>query len=266
MTEKCKPEFVRRGRIQVRGTMPQKLYRDLREAVGQVRGLLEDLHAMGVDELPLPPGNETLPVCPAIGEKCQDGPSENSSCRPETLEEIRADLGDCRRCTLGKSRHQLVFGGGNPDARLVFVGEAPGREEDFQGIPFVGEAGRLLDRMLFAMGLRREDVYICNVQKCRPPGNRDPEPEEIVACEPFLKRQLAAIRPRVIVTLGRFAAQTLLRESTPISRLRGRWREYGGIPLMATYHPAYLLRHPAAKRDVWEDLKQVMMRLRDSEE
>jgi DNA polymerase len=243
--------------------MPRKLYRDVCEVVGQVRALLEELHVLGVDELPLLPEDETRPACPAVPESCREA---DSDCRPETLEEIRLDLGDCQRCALAKSRHQLVFGGGNSEARLVFVGEAPGREEDRQGIPFVGEAGRLLDRMLFAMGLRREDVYICNVQKCRPPGNRDPQPEEIAACEPFLRRQLASIRPRVIVALGRFAAQTLLRENTPVSRLRGCWREYDGMPLMATYHPAYLLRNPTAKRDVWNDLKQVMIRLRDSEE
>ena len=159
----------------------------------------------------------------------------------------------------------MVFGVGNPRARVVFVGEAPGREEDEKGEPFVGEAGRLLDRILFAMGLTREEVYICNVEKCRPPGNRDPSPEEIAACEPFLKRQLAAIRPQLIVTLGRFAAQTLLREATPIGRLRGCWREYQGIPLMPTYHPAFLLRNPSGKREVWEDMKQVMARLREGQ-
>ena len=147
----------------------------------------------------------------------------------------------------------------------MFVGEAPGREEDEKGEPFVGEAGRLLDRILFAMGMRREDVYICNVEKCRPPGNRDPKPEEIEACEPYLKRQLAAIRPRIIVTLGRFAAQTLLRDDTPIGRLRGTWRQYEGIPLMPTYHPAFLLRNPSSKREAWEDMKQVVRRLREEE-
>ena len=154
----------------------------------------------------------------------------------------------------------MVFGGGNPQAELVFVGEAPGREEDKQGLPFVGEAGQLFERILLAMKLHRDDVYICNVIKCRPPGNRDPKPEEIEACEPFLKRQLAVIRPRVLVTLGKFAAQTLLRERTPISRLRGHWREYEGIPLMPTFHPAFLLRNPAAKKEVWIDMKQVMQK------
>jgi len=242
--------------------MPQKLYRDLCEAAGQVRGLLENLHLLGVRELPCPKDNVPPPVCPT-GSDAADLVS--GICRSETLEEIRTDLGDCCRCLLSQGREHIVFGCGNEKARVVFVGEAPGREEDKQGVPFVGEAGRLLDRMLFAMGLCREDVYICNVQKCRPPGNRDPQPDEIAACKPFLARQLAAIRPRVIVTLGRFAAQVLLNEEEAISRLRGQWYAYEGIPLMPTYHPAYLLRNPASKREVWEDLKLVMSRLRDSD-
>jgi uracil-DNA glycosylase family 4 len=236
--------------------MADKLHKDLLDTVGQVRSLLEDFQRLGIVDLALPPEAEPLPVC-LPGESGSDG-----TCRPETLEEIRADLGDCRRCPLCKGRKNIVFGTGNPRARLVFVGEAPGREEDLQGEPFVGEAGKLLDRILFAMGLERQDVYICNVEKCRPPNNRDPLPEEIAACEPFLKRQLAAIRPDVIVTLGRFAAQTLLNSPLPISRLRGRWQSYQGIPLMPTYHPAFLLRNPAAKREVWEDMKQVLARLR----
>jgi DNA polymerase len=162
---------------------------------------------------------------------------------------------------LGQTRQCLVFGVGNPNARLVLVGEAPGREEDEKGEPFVGEAGRLLDRILFVMGLRRDQVYICNVLKCRPPNNRDPEAEEIATCEPFLIRQLAAIRPVLIVALGRFAIQTLLQSKVPISRVRGSWQQYQGIPLMPTYHPAYLLRNPNSKREVWADMKQVMARL-----
>ncbi|MGE4345090.1 MAG: uracil-DNA glycosylase family protein [Geoalkalibacter sp.] len=185
------------------------------------------------------------------------------ACRPETLEEIAAELHNCQRCSLSKRRRNVVFGVGDPKAQLVFVGEGPGREEDEKGEPFVGEAGRLLDRILFAMGLRRDQVYICNVVKCRPPGNRDPLPEEIEHCEPYLRRQLAAINPRVIVALGRFAVQTLLRDSAPISRLRGHWREYEGIALMPTFHPAFLLRNPAMKREVWEDMKQVLHRLRE---
>ncbi|KIH77178.1 DNA polymerase [Geoalkalibacter ferrihydriticus DSM 17813] len=178
------------------------------------------------------------------------------------MEEIHAELDGCRRCPLCKGRSNLVFGVGNPHARVVFVGEAPGREEDEKGEPFVGEAGRLLDRILFAMGLHRNDVYICNVIKCRPPQNRDPHPEEIAACEPYLRRQLAAIAPQVIVALGRFAVQTLVRDQSALGRLRGRWHEYEGIALMPTYHPAYLLRNPAGKREVWEDMKLVLKRLR----
>ena len=175
-----------------------------------------------------------------------------------SLEEIRVELGDCKRCTLCQARTQVVFGSGNPRAELVFVGEGPGADEDAQGIPFVGQAGQLLDKMIVAMGYARDEVYICNVVKCRPPGNRNPEPEEVAACEPFLRAQLASIGPKVIVALGKFAAQTLLRDPTPITRMRGSWREYQGIRLMPTYHPAYLLRNPAEKRAAWTDLQQVM--------
>lgn len=176
-------------------------------------------------------------------------------------EELREGEGDCRRCKLCQGRTNLVFGVGNPDAHLVFVGEGPGADEDAQGEPFVGKAGQLLNKMIEAMGYAREDVYICNVVKCRPPGNRNPEPDEIEACEPFLKKQLAAIRPQMIVTLGKFAAQCLLRDDAPISRLRGTFRTYEGIQLMPTFHPAYLLRNPAAKREVWADLQLVLKHL-----
>jgi DNA polymerase len=170
---------------------------------------------------------------------------------------LREEIGDCQRCKLAPSRTNLVFGVGNPDAELVFVGEAPGADEDAQGEPFVGKAGQLLTKMIEAMGYTRQDVYICNVLKCRPPGNRNPEPDEVASCEPFLKRQLAAIRPRMIVALGKFAAQCLLRDDTPITRLRGSFRSYEGIPLMPTLHPAYLLRDPSKKKLAWEDLKAV---------
>ena len=175
-----------------------------------------------------------------------------------TLDEVRRDLGDCRRCKLCTGRKNIVFGSGNPRAELVFVGEGPGESEDLQGVPFVGAAGQLLTKMIEAMGYRRDDIYICNVVKCRPPGNRNPEPDEVAACEPFLRAQLKAIQPKAIVALGKFAAQTLLRDTTPITRLRGTWREYEGIQLMPTFHPAYLLRQPAEKRKAWEDLQQVM--------
>ena len=178
--------------------------------------------------------------------------------RPETLGDIRKELGDCRRCGLGSTRTRLVFGDGAEDARLVFVGEGPGYEEDKQGKPFVGAAGKLLDRILEAMHLSRKDVYICNIVKCRPPNNRNPKPEEISTCTPFLERQIMAIKPEFICALGKFAAQTLLQTAAPISKLRGHFHAYHGIQVMPTYHPAYLLRNPASKRDVWNDMQQLM--------
>ncbi|MFL5351308.1 uracil-DNA glycosylase [Archangium sp.] len=174
------------------------------------------------------------------------------------LDDIRRELGDCRRCKLCDGRKNIVFGSGNPRAELVFVGEGPGADEDAQGVPFVGAAGQLLTKMIEAMGFRRDDVYICNVVKCRPPNNRNPEPDEVAACEPFLRAQLQALQPKAIVALGKFAAQTLLRDSTPITKMRGNWREYEGVKLMPTFHPAYLLRQPAEKKKAWEDLQQVM--------
>jgi uracil-DNA glycosylase len=179
-----------------------------------------------------------------------------------SLAGLREAIGDCTRCKLAPHRTNLVFGVGNPDADLVFVGEAPGRDEDVRGEPFVGRAGQLLTEIITkGMKLRREDVYIANILKCRPPQNRNPEPDEIASCEPFLIRQLALIRPKVIVALGTFAAQTLLKSRTPITRLRGVWTEYHGIPLMPTFHPAYLLRNPGEKRVVWQDIQQVMKAL-----
>jgi uracil-DNA glycosylase len=175
----------------------------------------------------------------------------------EMLADIKADIGDdCRRCKLHKlGRKQVVFGVGNPDADLMFVGEAPGADEDEQGIPFVGRAGQLLTKIIEAIGLTRDDVYIANVIKCRPPQNRNPEQDEVDTCEPFLFRQIDTIKPKVIVALGTFAARALLRTLDPISRLRGRVYDYRGAKLIPTFHPAYLLRNPASKRDVWEDMK-----------
>jgi DNA polymerase len=177
----------------------------------------------------------------------------------ETLAIIKADIGpDCSRCklhTLG--RKQVVFGVGNPHADLMFVGEAPGADEDIQGEPFVGRAGQLLTKIIESIGLRREDVYIANVIKCRPPGNRNPEPDEVEQCEPFLFRQIDTVKPKVIVALGKFAAQCLLRTTDPITRIRGREFKYRDAILIPTYHPAYLLRTPSAKREVWEDMKRV---------
>jgi DNA polymerase len=184
----------------------------------------------------------------------------------DALRAVRVDLGeDCSRCklhTLG--RRQIVFGVGNPRADLMFVGEAPGADEDIQGEPFVGKAGQLLTKIIEAIDLKREDVYIANVIKCRPPGNRNPEPDEVEQCEPFLFRQIDIIRPKVIVALGKFAAQCLLRTDAPITRIRGREFSYRGAVLMPTFHPAYLLRNPSSKREVWEDMKRVRALLVES--
>ena len=240
------------------------------EAPNPVTGLLRDLRAhlswqrdasgaevMGTKR-PLPKLPSQAAPAPAPGRDVQRQETPPPVAAHPTLDEIRRELGDCRRCKLCAGRKQIVFGSGNPRARLVFVGEGTGEEEDAQGHPIVGPAGQLLTKMISAMGLRRDDVYICNVVKCRPPGNRNPEPDEIAACEPFLRAQLHSIGPEVVVALGKFAAQTLLREATPITRLRGQWRTYQGMKLMPTFHPAYLLRSPAEKKPCWEDLKAVM--------
>jgi DNA polymerase len=179
-----------------------------------------------------------------------------------SLNDIREDIGDCRRCKLCEHRRTIVFGEGNPHARLVFVGEGPGAEEDATGRPFVGRAGQLLDKIIEAIGLKREEVYIANIVKCRPPGNRAPERDEVETCEPFLFRQLACIRPQVIVALGSPAFQCLLRTREPITRARGVWREWNGIKIMPTFHPAFLLRSPDKKREVWEDMKKVREELK----
>jgi DNA polymerase len=179
----------------------------------------------------------------------------------DALEGIRSDIGDCQRCKLAPTRNTIVFGSGNPDAEIVFVGEAPGYEEDQQGLPFVGSAGQLLTKIIESIGVRREDAYICNILKCRPPENRNPEPDEVLACSPFLKRQIASIRPKIVCCLGKFAAQTLLQSAAPISRLRGRFHDVDGYRVIATFHPAYLLRSPEKKREVWEDMKQIRAEL-----
>ena len=176
----------------------------------------------------------------------------------DTLERIREDLGECTRCRLHKQRNNIVFGVGNPRAELVFVGEGPGHDEDMHGLPFVGRAGKLLTQMIEAMGLRREDVYICNVVKCRPPENRTPAEDEVATCSPYLYRQLDVIAPKAIVCLGAVAAQTLLGTKNSISRYRGVWFDFRNAKLLATYHPAYLLRNPNAKGEVWKDLQKVM--------
>ena len=175
----------------------------------------------------------------------------------KTLEQIREELGDCTRCRLCEGRKNIVFGVGNPNAQLMFIGEGPGRDEDIQGEPFVGRAGQLLTKIIEAMGMKRSDVYIGNVIKCRPPENRTPLPDEIATCIPFLHQQIDSIRPKAIVCLGAVAYKSLLQTEAPISRMRGQWQEYKGIKVMPTYHPAFLLRNPDAKRLVWEDMKKV---------
>jgi uracil-DNA glycosylase family 4 len=176
-----------------------------------------------------------------------------------SLARVREVLGDCTRCGLHAGRQKIVFGVGNENAEIMFVGEGPGADEDRQGEPFVGKAGQLLTRIIEnGMGIPRSEVYIANIVKCRPPNNRDPQPDEVEACEPFLDAQIRVVSPRVIITLGKPATQTLLRSSAPISRLRGKWSEYKGTPVMPTFHPAYLLRNPAEKRPVWEDIQEVL--------
>jgi DNA polymerase len=182
---------------------------------------------------------------------------------PLTLEAIRARIGECTRCRLHEKRTRIVFGEGNPRAEILFIGEGPGEEEDRQGRPFVGRAGKLLTDIILGMKLRREDVYIANIVKCRPPGNRDPEPDEIATCSPFLLDQIRAIGPKAIVTLGRPSTSTLLGRPVQITRVRGVWHEFQGVPLMPTYHPAFVLRQytPKIRGEVWEDMKKVLERI-----
>jgi DNA polymerase len=188
---------------------------------------------------------------------------QRPSPKPMSLSDVRRDLGECTRCKLHPTRRNIVFGVGADDADLMFVGEAPGADEDVQGLPFVGRAGQLLTKIIQAIGLSREDVYIANILKCRPPRNRDPERDEVEACEPFLFKQIEAIQPRIIVALGKYAAQTLLETSEPISRIRGHFFDYRGSILLPTFHPSYLLRNPSAKREVWEDMKKVRASLQE---
>jgi len=224
-----------------------------------------------IEEAPLPKSTLRSASAPPIAAPAKSSAPLSSSgpslfdaanrLSAETLLQIRADLGECTRCKLHSTRNKIVFGDGNPKAQLVFVGEGPGADEDAQGLPFVGRAGKLLTQMIEAMGLERPDVYICNVVKCRPPGNRQPEPDEVGSCSPFLFRQLDSIKPRVIVCLGATAFQTLLQTNRSISHYRGQWLDFRGYKMLPTYHPAYLLRNPAAKADVWKDLQKVMAEL-----
>jgi len=239
---------------------------------------LESLRRSGVEQLPRAKPKTAKPQAAALKSTQPTGISEKAASlaaaavaqKPvasplptgDTLAAVRADVAACTACAeLACTRKQTVFGVGNPHARLCFLGEAPGADEDAQGEPFVGRAGQLLTKIIEACTLTREDVYILNVLKCRPPGNRNPLPNEVANCREFLDRQLALIKPEFICCLGTIAAHTLLETDTPISRLRGKFVDYKGIPVMCTYHPAYLLRNPAAKKDVWEDMKVLMRRV-----
>lgn len=253
--------------------------------LAQIRTHLEFQRALGVKELPIvargsaPAPAHNAPkrgadIAPATAKPASVPASElqhtqrstmlsaSPSDGQEDLDAVRAALGACTRCKLCSGRTNIVFGEGNPHAELVFVGEGPGKDEDLEGRPFVGRAGQLLtDIIVKGMQIRREDVYICNVVKCRPPENRNPEPDEIAACEPFLLRQLRAINPKVIVALGNISVKTLLKTKAGITTLRGKWHTYHDIPLMPTFHPAYLLRNPPDKKLVWEDIQLVMKKL-----
>jgi len=219
-------------------------------------------HLAGLSSVGVPPPLAAMVRADAASDArtaAADGGDRRTDDPSAALAAIREDLGDCRRCKLASGRKKIVFGQGNSNAELMFVGEAPGSEEDEQGLAFVGRAGQLLtDIIEKGMKLKRSDVWIGNVLKCRPPQNRNPESDEILSCQPFLEAQIRAIRPRVLVGLGKFAAHWLLRTAEPISRLRGRLGDHDGIPVMPTYHPAYLLRNPAGKKDVWEDMKAVL--------
>jgi len=227
---------------------------ELRELVDSLSGWLRYQRRLGWRGLPA----EDVPSLPAG----RTPPAE----KIPTLEEIRQEMGRCKRCKLYGGAKNLVFGEGSPSARLMFIGEAPGAEEDLQGRPFVGAAGQLLNNLLNKLGLEREEVYITNVVKSRPPENRDPLPEEIEACLPYLKMQIAAIRPQVIVTLGRIAAQALLGTKEPVTRIRGQWRRYDHVRVMPTFHPSYLLRFPQERHKTWEDMQRVMEYLASREE
>lgn len=248
------------------GTLTEEARQLLREA----RVWLAELAEEGVDHFP-PLEREAGNAAPLAGPRAPE-PAAASTPRAATwsgapsLEQVRAELGECTRCGLCEGRQTIVFGDGNADAELMFVGEGPGENEDRQGLPFVGRAGELLTKMIEAgMGLSRSSVYICNIVKCRPPGNRTPQPAEVAACRPFLDGQIQAISPKVIVTLGKPASSLLLERDIAITRVRGTWHSYRGIPVMPTFHPAYILRQytPENRRLVWEDLKEALRRCRE---
>ncbi|MBI3754814.1 MAG: uracil-DNA glycosylase [Deltaproteobacteria bacterium] len=229
----------------------------------ETKNYLSYLKEIGIEELPVKKlKNRSLPPNASIGGQRLEVTETDQKPPASSLESVREELGDCKRCKLHKTRTNIVFGVGNPNAGLIFVGEGPGEDEDLKAEPFVGRAGQLLTKIIKAMGLNREDVYICNVVKCRPPGNRNPEPDEIAACRPFMEKQIDAIRPKVIVALGTHAAQTLLNTDKKITALRGKFHLYrDSIRLMPTFHPSYLLRNDSKKKEVWEDMKTVLKAL-----
>ena len=226
--------------------------KDLKDVIDSVKAYIELDRASGISEFFVDQKNSDGVKLTACGLK----PTSND------LKSLQREVSNCKRCSLHKTRRNIVFGSGNPEAELMFVGEAPGEDEDRQGLPFVGRAGQLLTKIIEAMGLKRSDVYIANILKCRPPNNRPPLPAEIEECEDVLKRQIDIIKPKVICTLGKFASQTLLRTETSISALRGNFKEYNAILLMPTFHPAYLLRNPNDKKLVWADMKKIMKELK----
>jgi DNA polymerase len=242
------------------------------EMIADLKSYLEYLKGLGITELPLSFNrNEIIyqsEVSTGVGAIHEWSPpygmANRSPSEPQRLEEIRNELGDCRRCKLHRTRRTIVFGEGNEKAKLMLIGEGPGNEEDVQGRPFVGKAGQLLTKILQSIDIEREEVYIANIIKCRPPQNRNPEPDEIENCFPFLLKQIQAIGPRMICALGTFSAQTLLKTDVKITTLRGKVYDFSGIQLFPTYHPAYLLRNPEKKREVWEDMKQIAKALAES--
>jgi len=243
--------------------MPDKLYQECRTVISGCRAIFEDLRESGVDFLPVSAETSLVFASSQSGNSDRNTQREKPSAA-ETLMEIQQELVDCCRCSLHEERTHTLIGSGNPNARLVLIGGTPDSDEDSQGESFVGEAGQLLDRILGAMKLTREEVYICHLVKCRPVGDRAPEKSELLSCEAFLKRQLLVIAPEIIISLGDLATRTLLKTDTPVSKLRGKWQSYEEIPLMATFDPAYLLDQPAGKHQVWEDMKQVIHRLQES--
>lgn len=232
---------------------PEDPAQELRDLTAQLQDWLRFQRRLGW------PGTPAAPEPQPLAQPQEAG-------RVLTLKEIRTELGDCKRCKLARGRKNIVFGDGSSRAALLFIGEGPGEEEDLQGLPFVGAAGGLLNKLLGKLGLNREEVYIANVVKCRPPENRNPEPDETGQCLPFLLRQIEAIRPKVIVTLGKVATQALLETQAPITQLRGKWRKYRQTPVMPTFHPSYLLRFPRERHKTWEDMQQVMEYLAAHEE